>query len=542
MVEILKADLLPVLEQIEKEKGIPKEEILRVIEGALISAYKKHVGKNVNVEATVFPETSEVKAYVIKKIVEKVENPAMEITLEEARKVLPEAAVDTDLRIPLDTQEFSRIAAQAAKQVIMQKIRESERTSLYEEFKAKEGIVISGVVYKFVNNNIILDLGKLEGILPVREQVRRERFKIGEHIRALIVNVEKGPRGARVLLSRYRPELVLRLFELEVPEIYEKVVEVRKIEREAGARTKLAVISHNPKVDPVGACVGVNGSRVKPIIDELRGERIDLMPYSEDSQKFIAAAFSPAKVSRVNILDREKKSCEVIVPNDMLAFAIGKGGTNVNLVSRMTGWQIDVKSEAQKKEETETKAGMTVDQLSKLDGVGPKTAEVLFKAGWADINKLAFSSKDDLMTMQGIGERTAERIIESAKKYIEELPDEETEEVEEEIEVEVEEEVDAPEEESGETAGGKQEESAEQEAEETAGEEPGEEDGGEPEGQPSGTAGEDPGEKESAETAGEESGGPDTKKQDAAPAGDADKEEGKAGSGDGKDSGGNKQD
>jgi len=418
MTEI-KNELLPVLEQIEKEKGIKKEEIIKVIEGALVSAYKKHVGKNVNVEATVEPETAQVKAVVIKKVVQNVTNPNLEISVESARTIFPDVEIGSEVRIPLDTQEFSRIAAQTAKQVIIQKIRESEKTSIYEDLKQKENSVISGAVYRIVDNNIIVDLGKAEGIIPVREQVRTEKFRIGEHLRVLVVKVDRGPKGPRILLSRNRAELVKKLFEMEVPEIYEKIVEIVQIAREPGVRSKVVVLSHNPKVDPVGTCVGIKGSRVKPIIDELRGEKIDLILYSEDIAKFIESAFSPAKVLSVNIISQEEKKAEVIVDDNMLSLAIGKGGTNVNLVCRLTGWHIDVRSETQKKELAKEKVISTSEELSKLSGIGKKLSEILIKAGWTNIEKLANAKVEDLTSLQGVGEKTAKKIIESAKKVIE---------------------------------------------------------------------------------------------------------------------------
>lgn len=418
-----KSELFPVLEQIEKEKGIKKEEIIRVIESALISAYKKHVGRNVNVEAVVDVETSEVKAFVVKKVVDDVSNPNVEISLDDAKGISPDASVGQDLRIRLDTQDFARIAAQTAKQVIIQKIRESERASMYDDFKKKEGAALTGAVYKFVDKNIIVDLGKTEGIIPAREQVFSERFRIGEHLKVLLVNVERGPRGPRLLLSRNRTELVKRLFEMDVLEIYEKIVEIKQIVRAPGIRSKVVVRSNNLKVDPVGACVGVKGSRVKPIIDELRGERIDLILYSEESTKFIASAFSPAKVENVNVIDATRKKAEVIVKDDVLSLAIGKGGANVNLVCRLTGWRIDVRSETQKKEAAKEKEVLSVEQLTKLDGVGPKLAETLFKAGLRSIDKLANIKLEDLVTLQGVGEKTAQKIIDSAKNTLEDKKD-----------------------------------------------------------------------------------------------------------------------
>src|SRR5258708_30828562 len=302
---------MPVLEQIERDKGIKKDDILRMIEQAVVSAYKKHSGKMVNLEAKINPDTAEVQAFLIKKVVVQVTNDNIEIDEASAKQIKASAKLDEDLRIPVITEDFSRIAAQTAKQVIIQKIRETERQSLLEEFQTKEGVLVGGTVHRFVEHNIIIALGKAEGILPGREQVRRERFSIGERLKILALKVEKGTRGPKILLSRSHPMLVQRLFEQEVPEVYEKMVDVVEVVREPGFRSKVAVKSSNPKIDPVGACVGVKGSRVRPIIDELRGERIDLIAWSTDPAKYITASLSPAKVLTVNIFNAVEKHSEI---------------------------------------------------------------------------------------------------------------------------------------------------------------------------------------------------------------------------------------
>src|SRR5579864_2813074 len=389
-----------------------------MIEQALISAYKKHSGKMVNLEAKINPETAEVQAFLIKKVVADVLNDNVEIDLQKAKTYAPEAKLDDDIRIPVITEDFSRIAAQTAKQVIIQKIRETERQSLLEEFQTKEGVLLGGTVHRFVDHNIIVDLGKAEGILPAREQVRRERFSIGERLKVLVLKVEKGTRGPKILLSRSHPLLVQRLFEQEVPEVYEKMVEVIEVVREPGFRSKVAVKSNNPKVDPVGACVGVKGSRVRPIIDELRGERIDLIAYSNDPAKYIAASLSPAKVVSVNIINESEKQAEIVVSDDMLSLAIGKSGQNARLAARLTGWHIDIKSETQRKEAAQERLAHSTEELSKLEGVGPKTTDILIKGGWGSIAKLAQAKPDDLTGLRGVGEKTAVKIIEAAKAVL----------------------------------------------------------------------------------------------------------------------------
>ncbi len=414
----MSSELLTALETIQKEKKIPKEDILHVIENALVSAYKKHVGKNVNVEAKVDPETGAMSAYVIKKIVDNVVSSLTEITPQEAKKLGQPGKVGDDVKIALDTDDFSRIAAQTAKQVIVQKIRESERDSLYEEMKGKIGEMVNGSIYKIANKNIIVDLGRSEAILPISEQVPKEKFSVGQHIRAIIIKAEKNIKGPNTVLSRAHPDLVKVLFELEVPEIYEKIVDVVGIVREPGLRTKVSVVSHNPKVDPVGACVGVKGARIKPIIDELKGERIDLIPFSNEPIKYIASALSPAKVLSVTIISEIDKKAEVIVADDMLSLAIGKSGHNVRLAARLTGWNIDVKSEDQKRLESEQRLEAKASELELLKGVSSKNIELLANAGLTNLKKLSELTVDDLTTLPGIGPKTAEKIIESAKEAV----------------------------------------------------------------------------------------------------------------------------
>jgi len=415
-----KSELIPVLEQIERDKGIKKDDILRMIEQAVVSAYKKHSGKMVNLEAKIDPETAQVEAFLIKKVVAQVTNDNVEIDEAGAKKIKSGAKLDEEIRIPVVTEDFSRIAAQTAKQVIIQKIRETERQSLLEEFQTKEGVLVGGTVHRFVDHNLIVDLGKAEGILPVREQVRRERFSIGERLKILILKVEKGTRGPKILLSRSHPLLVQRLFEQEVPEVYEKMVEVVEVVREPGFRCKVAVKSNNPKVDPVGACVGVKGSRVRPIIDELRGERIDLIAHSTDPAKYIAASLSPAKVINVNITSEADKHAEIVVSDDMLSLAIGRSGQNARLAARLTGWHIDIKSETQRKEAAQERAAASAEALSQLEGVGPKTVDILIKGGWGSLEKLSQAKPDDLTVLRGVGEKTAEKIIKAAQNTLKE--------------------------------------------------------------------------------------------------------------------------
>jgi N utilization substance protein A len=416
----VKGGLSHVLDQIEREKGIKKSEILKMIEQALASAYRKHAGEGIQVEAHV-EASGEIRAYVVKTIVETVTDESIQVSLKEAQGFDDSAEVGGEVRFPIDTEEFGRIAAQTAKQVLTQKIRETERESVFDEYKPREGTLVNGTVQRFANRNVIVDMGRTEGILPVREQVRRERWAIGERIRVLILKVEKGPRGPEILLSRAHDDFVKRLFEQEVPEIYEKTVSVVAVIREPGQRSKVVVKSSNPKVDPIGACVGVKGSRVRPIINELQGERIDLVAYSDDPASYIAAALAPSKPLSVTIVDPENKRAEAIVTEDALSLAIGKNGQNVRLASKLTGWQIDVVTEAQRKQQTQANVAAAKEQFLQLEGVGPKIADVLIKGGMDSVEKIAHSKVEDLTVYAGVGEKLAEKMIASAKDLAKKL-------------------------------------------------------------------------------------------------------------------------
>ena len=409
------------LEQIEREKGVKAEDILEMIKGAIKSALQKAKGKDADIRVEIDSQTAAITAAQVKKVVDEITIPDQEMTAEEGKKYKKDVGEEVVLPIN-DIDLFARIAAQTAKQVLTQKVREVERDNLYDEFKPKEGEVISGAVHRFMDRNIILDLGKTEAIMPLREQIRRERYGVGERVRAVILKVDKAQRGPQVLVSRASPLFLRRLFELEVPEINEKIVEVIEIVRDPGFRAKALVRSNNPKVDAVGACIGIRGSRIRSIMNELSGERIDLVPFTDDIAAFIGGSLTPAKTSSVRLVDKESKRAEVIVPNDQLSLAIGKDGQNVRLASKLTGWNIEVKSEGQKVEETESRAAGQLAGLGELDGVGAKVADVLVKAGMSDIYKLATLTEADLTTLQGIGEKTAAKIIASAKKWTAEHP------------------------------------------------------------------------------------------------------------------------
>ncbi|MBI5622613.1 MAG: transcription termination/antitermination protein NusA [Elusimicrobia bacterium] len=414
-----KSELILALEQIEREKGIRKDEILKMIEGAMISSLRKHVGKNAVIEAALDPDTADFTACVVKKVVEAVTDPELEISLHEARMHRRDAAVGGEVRIPAPVEEFKRIAAQTAKQVLFQKGREVERDSLFSEFKPKEGELVTGSVHRFMERNIIITLDKAEAILPLREQIRRERYNIGQSVRAAILKVDKAQRGPQIVLSRAAPVFLRRLFELEVPEVADKTVEIVDVVRDPGFRSKVAVRSTDPKVDAVGSCVGLRGSRIRSIMNELAGERIDLIPYDDDPAAYVANSLAPARVASVTILDASLRQAEALVNEEQLSVAIGKEGQNIRLAAKLTGWHLEVKT---KPAEPKPAGEVSASGLSELEGVGPKTAGILSAAGYDDPHRLAEASVPELTALEGIGEKTAAKIVASAKQYAKDHP------------------------------------------------------------------------------------------------------------------------
>ncbi|MFH1784690.1 MAG: transcription termination factor NusA [bacterium] len=406
-------ELLESLGQIEREKDIKPEELVSMLEQALMSAFRKHLHTNQNVEVHVDRETGDIKAYLLKKVVEEVANPNFEISLQDAKKIKAKIKLEDQVKISFDTKDFGRIAAQTAKQVIIQRLRETERNHLYEEFKQKEGEVLNGIIQRFLKRAIVVDLGKVEAVLPLREQVRTEKFQVGERVKVLVLEVVRTTKGPEVIVSRTHPNLVKKLFEIEVPEIYERIVEIKQVMREPGVRSKIAVISNKDKVDPVGACVGVKGSRIHGIIDELRNERIDIITWNEDPAVFISHALSPAQVISVS-LNADSKKASVLVADDKLSLAIGKGGQNVRLAVKLTGWHIDVKSESQVAQAKEKQKNDYMEILSKLPGVGEKTAQEFIDLGLSTMEAIANANIEALTKISGIGEKKAEKIKKAA--------------------------------------------------------------------------------------------------------------------------------
>jgi len=346
----MKSELMSVIDQIGREKGIEKEKILAALESALLTAAKKRFGQGDNIQVDIDASTGEISIVSKKTIAENVIDAKTEISLEEARKIDDEAEMGDEIGSLIDMDDFGRIAAQAAKQVICQKVREAEWEAIEREFSKKEGELVHGVILGQERRNYLVDIGKTEALLPVQEQIPREAHRRGDRVRALLLEVRRTPKDVQVILSRAHPHFVVKLFGLEVPEISEKIVEIKGVVREPGDRTKISVASRDKAVDPVGACVGVKGSRVQAIVRELRGEKIDIIPWTEDPRVFIGEALNPASIEKVGI-DEQKKSALVVVADSQLSLAIGKNGQNVRLAAKLTGWKIDIISSTEYEKE-----------------------------------------------------------------------------------------------------------------------------------------------------------------------------------------------
>lgn len=342
--------LIVAIQELEKEKGIKKDYLLDSIESALLTAYKRNYNSQENVKVVVDRETGASHLYSVKEVVEHAENPILQISLEEARKIDKEAQIDGTVDVELVPKNFGRIAAQTAKQVIIQKLREAEREIIYSEYSERKGEIVSGIIQKADQNIVVMDLGKVEGVMPAKEQIPTEKYHVNDKTKGYILDVEKGAKGVpQVIISRACPEFVKKLFEFEIPEIYEGVIEIKAVSRDAGSRSKVAVYSPNENIDPVGSCVGQKGVRIQNIINELNGEKIDVIEWNADLSIYISSALLPAQVMAVDI-DEENRIAQVIVPDDQLSLAIGKSGQNARLAAKLTGlsdWRIDIKSETQ---------------------------------------------------------------------------------------------------------------------------------------------------------------------------------------------------
>src|SRR5213595_4027112 len=419
------SELYNTIDALSREKGIDPQVVVSAVEDAIVVATRKYYKSQENLRAQLDKDTGKIRAFAVKTIVEapeQVEDPSLQVTVDEARKSDPSAEVGGELQIPKPTEGIlGRIAAQLAKQVIFQKVREAERDTVYNEYIGRVGEIVNASVKRIEGPDVIFDLGKAESRMPRKEQSRLESFAIGERVRVVIARVEKASKGPQVVVSRAAPELVQNLFQTEVPEIYDGTVVIRAIAREAGERTKIAVLSKDKEVDAVGACVGMKGMRVQSIIRELRGEKIDIIEYHEDAVTFAEKALQPAKVSRVTVVDAAEKHLEVIVDDSQLSLAIGKKGQNVRLAAKLLGWKIDIKSEEEKRQEVEEQMAQltsaTATPLESVEGLGEGLVEKLKSAGISTVEALADMTPEQLEAIEGIGPKTVEKISVAVNNY-----------------------------------------------------------------------------------------------------------------------------
>ncbi len=411
----MNAEFIAMLDYLERERGIKREILIEAVSNALLSASKKSVSASRDLHIDIDPKTGEIRALANLLVVENVTNPADEISLDKARRIKADAAVGEAVEVEVTPKNFGRIAAQTAKQAMMQRIRQVEKEMIYEEFKDRAGEIVSGTVRRFDRSDVILDLGKFEAIMPQRERVVVEDYNVGDRLRAYVVAVENGIRGPEIIISRSHPNFVRRLFELEVSEIADGTVEIRGIAREAGYRTKIAVFSDNPKVDPVGACVGMRGSRVKNIVRELNNEKVDIIRWSSDPKEFVLEALKPAKVKNL-VFDLEKKSATISVDEDQLSLAIGKKGQNARLTSRLTGWEINIEKEAPSTTAVEQKVAHAAQTLATSLPITEEQAMTLVKTGFTNLEGLRDAEMSDLVDILGVEEEKAREIYEAVHR------------------------------------------------------------------------------------------------------------------------------
>jgi len=407
------SDLSRMIDQVSREKGVDREVLLRALEEAVKAAAKKRFGHDTEVEVAYNEALGEIEVFEFKEVVETVRNAEIEVSLDEAKTLDPESEIGDSLGMKMDTDKLGRIAAQSAKQVIMQRLKEAERDVVYDDFKDRRGEIINGIVQRFDKGGIIVNLGRTEAELPVKEQIPKEMYKQGDRIRAYILEVRQFSRGPQIILSRTHPNFLSALFETEVPEISEGIVKVMQVAREPGSRAKIAVASRDADVDPVGACVGMKGSRVQAVVQELRGEKIDIVPWDPDPAKFICSALAPAEIIRV-VVDETNHSMEVVVPDDQLSLAIGRRGQNVRLGSRLTGWSLDVVNETNYN--LALREGLK--SLIGLDGVNEKLASFLYDEGFGSAADLSKATVADLMDIEGMTEDMAAQLIQKAAESV----------------------------------------------------------------------------------------------------------------------------
>ena len=411
-------EVLEALGQIAQEKNVDKALVIETLEIGLLSATKRRFGTSDNVEVNIDANSGNIEVFATKSVVkdDEVEDPALQIGLTAAREIEPGVKVNTEVREMLRFADFGRNAIQSTKQILIQRVREAEREKIYEDYQTRIGEIISGTVQQISHGDILINLGRTEAVIPLKEQIRKERYRQGDPIRAYLVNVLRTSKGPQVVLSRTHPQFLVKLFQFEVPEIYEGIIEIKAVAREPGERAKIAVYSNDARIDPVGACVGMKGSRVQAVVRELSNERIDIVPWSDDEAIFLSRSLSPATVKRV-VVDRNKTTMTAIVEDDQLSLAIGKSGQNARLAAQLTGWKVDIITET-RFQEMQLEKEATFVPLSEVAGVGKVMLDRLEAAGILSANDLVDVSLVRLLEVPGIGESTGEKIQSAAEEIV----------------------------------------------------------------------------------------------------------------------------
>ncbi len=416
----MRYEILEALGQIAREKNVGKELVIETLGAGIVSAARRRYGPNADIRVTFDDATGGMRIEYVRKVVDDLIDEEREVEIDDARAVDPNAKVGDDLKVELSLEEFGRNAIQAAKQVVVQCVREAERENVYQNYHDRVGEIVTGTVQQVNRGNLIVNHGRAEALMPWREQIRREQYRQGDTVRALIIEVQRNSKGPQIILSRASADFLMKLFEQEVPEILEGIVRINAVAREAGGRSKIAVSSNELRVDPVGACVGMKGSRVQGIVRELSGERIDIVPYSDDPIAFVSKALSPAKILQV-VPDEPNRRMKVIVAEDQLSLAIGKSGQNARLAARLTGYEIDLVSE----EEFAISRGQVPRKdhigVENIEGLGPKTVENLIQAGFESVQDVVKATIEDLINVPGVGDVTAQKIYLAAVQHLEKV-------------------------------------------------------------------------------------------------------------------------
>ena len=413
-------ELLQIAEAVAREKLIDPDLVIEAMEDSLGKAARSRYGAELDIRAHIDRKSGEMTMFRAREVVEEVENHFIEMTLEDAQAVNPEAEIGSIITDPLPPMDFGRVAAQTAKQVIVQKVRDAERERTYEEFKDRVGEIINGVVRRVEYGNVIVDLGRGEGIIRRDQLINREPFRVGDRVRSYIREVKEEARGPQIFLSRTAPEFMAELFKMEVPEIYDGVIEIKAVARDPGSRAKIGVISYDNSIDPVGACVGMRGSRVQAVVSELNGEKIDIIPWTEDGATFLVNALQPAEVAKV-VMDEDAGRVEVVVPDDQLSLAIGRRGQNVRLASQLTGWDIDIMTEQEESERRQAEFAQRTQMFQDTMNVDEMVAQLLVSEGFTSLEEVAYVELDELTVVDGFDEETAEELQARARESLEEL-------------------------------------------------------------------------------------------------------------------------